>query len=129
MQYRFGIVTYGGRIWQLTKMSAAGLIELPHIVTSVKEKGILLTSWRQDDGTFLIPSELTGEDVLRAKRLVFIDDKPISFTGLPQNVDAFCAITPGVSWPQEVLAKLPPHVTVTDGLKDIIELLISHKDS
>ncbi|HSW91941.1 MAG TPA: hypothetical protein VLG09_04810 [Candidatus Saccharimonadales bacterium] len=129
MQYRFGIVTYGGRIWQLTKMSAAGLIELPHIVTSVKEKGLLLTSWQQDDGSFLIPSELTGGDALRVKRLVFIDDKPISFTGLPRNVDAFCAITPGVSWPQEVLAGLPSHVTVTDGLKNIIELLISHKDS
>jgi hypothetical protein len=129
MRYQFGIVTYGGRIWQLTKMSAAGLIEMPHIVTSVKEKGTLLTSWQQADGSFLIPSELTGQGAIRAKRLVFIDDKPISFTGLPQNVDAFCAITPGVSWPREVLAALPPHVTVIDGLKNIIELLISHKDS
>lgn len=129
-QYRFGIVTYGGRIWQLTKMSAAGLIELPHIVTSVKEKGVLLASWVQEDSSFLIPRELTGdEDDVRARRLVFIDDKPISFTGLPPNVDAYCAITPGVTWPEEVLSALPAHVTVTKGLGSIIELLESHKDS
>jgi len=122
----FGIVTYGGNMWQETKIAASGLGEIPHIVTPIKEKGRLLTSWKQDDGSFILPGPLGGGRVINAKTLVFIDDKPISFMGIPDGVKAICAITPGVTWPSSVLDALPPQVEIIQGLHDTIKLLFGH---
>jgi hypothetical protein len=121
----FGILTYGGRMWQETKITASGLADIPHIVTPIKEKGILLTSWKQEDGSFLIPAPLGGGRVLRARSLVFIDDKPVSFKGIPEGVRAICAITPGATWPDDILAALSPQVEIVQGLRDVVPLLFS----
>lgn len=119
----FGILTYGGSMWQETKIIASGLADVPHIVTPIKEKGVLLTSWRRQDGSFLIPAPLGGGEVRHARSLVFIDDKPVSFMGIPEGVRAICAVTPGVVWPDDVLAALPPQVEVMQGLHDVIPAL------
>lgn len=124
---RFGIVTYGGDIWQLAKMAAAGLIALPHVVTPIKEKGRLLGSWQMADGSFLIPTPLAGGQPVIAKKLVFIDDKPVSFSDLPVGVDAICALSPDAVWSADVLAMMPARVRVVSGLSETIELLFGHE--
>jgi hypothetical protein len=125
----FGIVTFGGDAWQLSKLAAAGLSDIPHIVTHEEKKGRLLRSWQRSDGAFLLPPVLGGETKVVTQRLVFIDDKPKSFVGLPEEVVGICAISPGVIWPSKVLRDLPDNVRVVKGLHDAIELIKSHKDS
>ena len=124
---RFGIVTYGSDAWQLTKLEAAGLGDIPHIVTHDVAKARLIASWQSPEG-FLIPTLLAGGKPLLARQLVFIDDKPISFIGLPVGVHGICAVSPGASWPDALLAQLPSNVSVTYGLHGAIELLFSHKE-
>ena len=124
---KYGIVTYGSDTWQLTKLEAAGLTAIPHLVTHDVAKARLIASWQHTKG-FLIPTILAGEQLL-ARRLVFIDDKPISFIGLPPSVQGICAVSPGASWPDELMAQLPSNVSVTYGLHGAIELLFSHEDS
>ena len=122
---RYGIVTYGGDAWQLAKLDAAGLAEIPHLVTHDVEKSRLIRSWQTQDG-FLIPRPVGGSVPILARSLVFIDDKPVSFVGLPEEVRGICAIAPGASWPDEILQQLPSNVSVTYGLHGAIELLFNH---
>lgn len=122
---RFGIVTYGNDAWQLTKLEAASLGSIPHLVTHDIAKARLIASWQHSEG-FLVPTLLAGGMPLIARQLVFIDDKPISFIGLPVGVRGICAVAPGASWPDELLAQLPSNVSVTYGLHGAIELLFSH---
>lgn len=122
----FGIVTFGGDAWQLTKIAAAGLEAIPHIVTHDQAKGRLIASWQRVDGSFLLPGQLAGQALI-TRQLFFIDDKPVSFYGIPSEVHAICAVAPGVKWSDAVLKKLPSNVSITQGLHGAIELLFSHK--
>lgn len=120
----FGIVTYGGNLWQRVKMAATGLAKIPYIVTPIKEKSKLLSSWQLHDGSFSLPEALSADGfALQAKHLTFIDDKPVSFMGLPQAVKGICAIAPGVVWPDAVLAALPKNVEIIQGLGDVRAIL------
>lgn len=124
---QYGIVTYGMDIWQLTKLAAAGLGNVPHLVTHDVVKGNLFSSWQLASGHFLIPRILGGVKGLIAKRIVFVDDKPISFGNVPPEVIGICALAPGVVWSDDQLAKLPNTVSVTEGMNGVIELLDKHK--
>lgn len=85
-QIPHGIITYGAEAWQLAKLEATGLIVLPHLVTAIKEKGILLAGW-EHDGVFIIPAGLTtGEGRVIARSITFLDDKPVSFGSIPPGV-------------------------------------------
>lgn len=77
---RFGILTYGNPLWQHLKLSAAGFNHLPRIIMVQKQKGRLVSSWQQPDGSFHIPQEFGGGT---ADRIVMLDDKAISFEGFP----------------------------------------------
>ena len=124
---RFGIVTYGNDAWQLTKLEAASLSAIPHLVTHDVAKARLIASWQHQEG-FLVPTLLAGAggSPLIARQLVLIDDKPVSFIGLPAGARGVCAIAPGATWPDELLVRLPSNVSVTYGLHGAIELLFSH---
>lgn len=78
--YRHGILTYGNPLWQHLKLSAAGFNHLRRIVMTTKEKGKLVASWQQSDGTFNLPHEFGGGT---ARSISMIDDKAISFEGFP----------------------------------------------
>ena len=125
---KYGIVTFGGDAWQSTKIAAAGLSDVPHLITHELEKGRLLSSWQRSDGVFLLPREVAGKK-LYAKHLVFIDDKPVSFVGLPKGVTGVWAIAPGAAWPKSAYEDLPYYTTPVQGLHGAIELLFSHKSS
>lgn len=77
---RHGILTYGNPLWQHLKLSAAGFNHIRRIVMTSKEKGQLVASWQQSDGTFVLPHEFGGGTV---SSIVMIDDKAVSFDGFP----------------------------------------------
>jgi phosphoglycolate phosphatase-like HAD superfamily hydrolase len=79
---RYGILTYGNPLWQRLKLTAAGFKHVKHIIMEYKEKGRMISSWQQPDGTFLIPEALGGGI---AKRIVMIDDKAASFVDFPES--------------------------------------------
>jgi hypothetical protein len=110
---RYGILTFGGQQWQTLKIKGAGLLQVPHMIVSNKAKGRLIASWRQSDGTFIIPAPLAGDQPVRAKRLVFVDDKLISFDGIPKEVIGVCVSPQATS---DEIAALPPNVKVVKGM-------------
>lgn len=77
---QYGILTYGNPLWQGLKLSAAGFNHVPHIVTTSKHKGSLISAWQSDDSTFAIPPELGGGV---ADLIVLVDDKAVSFADFP----------------------------------------------
>lgn len=78
-----GILTYGSILGQATKIAAVGLGHIPHLITQQKHKGELISTWKQETGGYLLPQELGG---LATRELVFVDDKALSFQGLPRDV-------------------------------------------
>lgn len=77
---RYGILTYGNPLWQHLKLTASGFNHIHRIVLEKKEKGKLVASWQQADGSFKLPHEFGGGT---ARRIVMIDDKAVSFDGFP----------------------------------------------
>ncbi len=120
----YGIVTYGGDAWQRAKIAAAGLLYVPHLVTDQKEKGVLIASWQREDG-YQLPQELAGDDAF-ARRLVFVDDKPFSFWGLPANVRGIC-VTPIEDAMEVDMSLLPDNVEVAHGLGEVVRLLFDSR--
>ena len=84
---QIGILTYGAPVGQAMKINAAaGLEGIPFLVTSETFKGAQIASWRQDDDLYHIPEELGG---FVTKNIVFVDDKPFSFKGLPADITGY----------------------------------------
>lgn len=79
----WGILTYGSPEGQLLKLQAVQLDKTPYIITDKRDKGELLRTWRQEDGSFLLPGAFNGEHV---QELIFVDDRLFSFDGLPEGV-------------------------------------------
>jgi hypothetical protein len=120
----FGILTYGNEAWQLAKLEAANVLHVPHLVTSIEGKGEILTGWKKTDG-FIIPPALTKEFIpLHVNEVVFLDDKAVSFGGIPENVRGV-RVEPEDG--RELLpiqkGELPSGVTNVKGIYGAIELL------
>ncbi len=116
----FGIVTFGGYDWQTAKLRAAGLLAVPYIVTSYKEKGRMIAGWQQKDKQFLIPEELSPSGALIAKKIVLVDDKPVSFEGIPPEVMGLC-VSPTAT--PDRLSTLPASVEVVPSMTRVVEVL------
>lgn len=78
----YGIISYGDPKDQLLKLTIAGLQDAPLLITETPDKGPVIASWQQADGTFVLPAAF-GEQV--ADELTFEDDKLRAFDGLPGN--------------------------------------------
>ncbi len=77
----WGILTYGDPADQLMKIRLAGLEDAPAHIVTVAEKGNLIASWQQDDGSFQLPPEFGGHVV---DALTFEDDKLQVFKDTPE---------------------------------------------
>lgn len=77
---RYGILTYGNPLWQRIKLTAAGFNHTRHMILQQKEKGKLISTWQQPDGSFRLPEAMGKGD---ASHIVLIDDKAVSFNGFP----------------------------------------------
>ncbi|HEY8886278.1 MAG TPA: HAD family hydrolase [Candidatus Microsaccharimonas sp.] len=109
-----GILTYGSPLGQAMKIAAAkGLEDIPYLVTSETFKGALIASWRQDDDLYHIPEELGGST---AKNIVFVDDKPFSFKGLPIDCRGYLV----KSVYDAGIEKLPPYVAEVNSLTEVL---------
>lgn len=78
----WGILTYGDEVDQLMKLRIAGLEDAPLVIADTPDKGAIIASWKQSDGTFKLPDAFGGATV---ERLTFEDDKLRAFIGLPEN--------------------------------------------
>lgn len=70
------------KAWQLAKIAAAGLDDLPAYVCNRKEKGAKIAKWHEVDG-FYLPDTMNIEPGTQtvARRVVLLDDKTDSFNG------------------------------------------------
>lgn len=120
----YGILTYGNEAWQLAKVEAAGLADVPHLVTRIKEKGQLLSGWKHGD-SFVVPPAMTKDfQPLRVDSIVFLDDKAVSFQDIPKGVRGICVRSlTGELLPSQK-GDLPSGVETVFGLNEAIELLI-----
>jgi len=73
------ILTYGNVAWQTAKLKAAGLINIPHIITDNAHKGQVIAGWQQRVGYRI----QTWGHQLSGERVFLVDDKATSFTALP----------------------------------------------
>ena len=111
-----GILTYGSPLGQAMKIhGASGLENIPFMVTSETFKGSLIASWRQDDEQYHLPEELGG---FVTKNIIFVDDKPFSFKGLPIDITGYLV----KSVYDAGLDNLPVNVTIVSSLNEVIEL-------
>lgn len=78
----WAIFTYGDEIDQRMKLHIIGLENAPLILTNTPDKGVLIRSWLNEDGTFTLP-EAFGSKIVDI--ITFEDDKLRAFTDLPSQ--------------------------------------------
>jgi hypothetical protein len=123
-QLPYGIITFGSEAWQLAKIEAAGLLDVPHLVTRIKEKGQLLTGWKHSENTFIIPPAMTRDFTpLTVDSIIFLDDKAVSFNDMPTRVRGVFVKSPTRELLDSQRGTLPPSVETVIGLNGAIELL------
>lgn len=86
----WGVLTYGDEVDQLMKLRLIGLENAPVVLSHTPDKGELIKSWQQADGTFMLPSEFGGGVV---HNLTLEDDKLRAFTHIPAGVLGFWLMT------------------------------------
>lgn len=117
--YLFGILTYGGRIWQQMKLQAMELETMPHIITDIQAKGGIIAGWKQPNGEFVIPPELGGGSF---ENVVLVDDKFVSFEGLPEKAYGIHVLAKNVSYSD---GTIPNHVTQVGNMSEVEALIKS----
>jgi len=113
-----GILTFGSTEGQAMKIKAAGIADLPYLVTGETFKGEQISSWRDENGVYNLPEELGGISVAT---IVFVDDKPFSFKGLAGDCRGY--------WVHSLYdagkERIPSYVVPVEKLADIIQLEIA----
>jgi FMN phosphatase YigB (HAD superfamily) len=120
----FGILTSGGEEWQQVKIEATGLNDIPHLVIGSPKKSELIARWRRPDDIFVLPEKLSGIVACEARKIVFLDDKPVSFEGIPDNVRGIWVlpIRSAIAYDIEKL-EVPGGIQHAHGLKEARDLL------
>lgn len=124
----YGIITYGTEAWQLAKIEASGLDNVPHLVTRIKEKGLLLAGWQRADRLFIIPPAMTRDFIpLVVDSIIFLDDKAVSFKNIPVGVRGVFVTSPTGELLSSQRGALPVNVATVVGLDSAIQLLLNDK--
>ncbi len=86
-----------------------------------------MAEWKQVDGSFLLPDQLSGKTACWAEKIVFIDDKPVSFEGIPEGVEGFWVLPlrSAIAYDIEKL-EVPKTVQHARGLQEVSEYLRDH---
>ena len=109
-----GVLTYGSREGQEMKLrSVVELGELPYSVTPEPHKGRQIAAWRSEAGMYHIPDEL-GKGATRS--IVLVDDKPVSFVGVPDDVVGY--LVPSIFKAEE--SEIPAHVKTVANLYEVV---------
>ena len=110
----FGILTYGSELGQKMKIDAVPqLSDVPYLVTPETYKGAQIAGWREDDELYHLPEELGGG---ATKKIVFVDDKPFSFKGIP--IDCRGYLVKSVF--DAGIEKLPHTVSAVESLHEVL---------
>ncbi len=118
--YPFGFLTTGGEKWQELKLKASQLDHVPYNIISQSRKGEIIATW-QNNGKFEVPAELhaNGGSVVY-DRVVLVDDKPISFDGLPDGAEGLLYVKGGRSSKlPNVYYDLPGSIQVIADLRQV----------
>lgn len=80
------ILTYAVEAeWQEIKLQAAKLSDVPHIITFTENKSQEMAKWLDGGGKFNPPLA----EIKPAEHVIFIDDRPRVFKGMPDNCEGF----------------------------------------
>lgn len=79
-----GIMTYGDVANQTRKLELSGTDTLPYVIVSEQAKGKIIASYKQPDGSFILPEPL-DDGVTPYKHVSLTDDKARSFAALPEG--------------------------------------------
>ncbi len=115
----FGIITHGEQRWQIAKIKAAGLGDMPRMIASHKNKAAFVASWQNDQGSFDIAASVFNGDPVHADHVVLIDDRAVAFEGLPAQARGYWVVIDGDVKPFQE-GSLPAHVTHIERISDII---------
>lgn len=111
-----GILTYGEQRGQTLKLKVVQLDHLPHLITSHRVKGELMEMWQQDGAGYQLPVEYGS---VKAKQLVLVDDRIISFQGIPSQARGYwVAQAPPTTADVSVL---PANVMIVRSLGEVID--------
>lgn len=117
-----GVLTYGLYEDQYLKMELCGIAGvLPMLNTDTPDKGQVIATWQQPDGTFALPEELGGgtTDIVTLE-----DDKPEAFVHLPSNSYGVLVVGKSVTTGRGIPEYAQP-VKVADTLYDSMDYLIN----
>lgn len=115
----YGIVSFGHTDWQTLKITATGLGDVPRLILDQSRKGEVIATWQGSDG-FVIPAALSGGSTLVSESIVLVDDKAVSFTGLPERARGYWVRSAELLPSQQGM--IPASVTPIDRLDSIIAL-------
>ncbi len=76
------------KTWQLAKIAAAGLDDLPAYVCNRREKGAKITKWYETGDGFYLPDSMSVEEGIQtvARKIILLDDKTDSFNGINAHI-------------------------------------------
>jgi phosphoglycolate phosphatase-like HAD superfamily hydrolase len=116
----YGILTYGNPLWQRLKLTAAGFNHAHHMILEHKEKGKLIRTWQNNDGSFRLPDALGRHS---ASHIVMIDDKAVSFDQFPGGASrGYWVLDPTNELPSQQ-GTVPSNVARHNNLQSVIKAL------
>lgn len=117
----YGILTYSQNTEdQYRKLQLIGFSDAPVLVTDTPDKARVLESWRQPDGTFILPQEFGAQTV---NALTLEDDKLRAYTDLPNNVLGLW-LTQDAPATHKLTNPLYAHVVAVKDLNESLEELL-----
>jgi hypothetical protein len=114
------LLTYGKREWQTAKLFAAGLSEYKRIITPVKRKGELISTWHLEADRYVAATD-AGE-LLVAQTVNLGDDKAESFVGLPADCRGYLLQRPGEKALKSQVGEVPANVAIVRSIAEILPL-------
>lgn len=114
----YGIVSYGNQGWQSLKIAAAGYSQVPYYILSHSRKGEIVANWQSAEG-FVIPQVLATKGGLVSDKVVLVDDKAVSFTGLPVDARGYWVRPAQLMVSQK--GSVPASVMTVGSLLEVVE--------
>lgn len=115
----YGIMSYGDRIWQSTKIAASGLGKIACMIVDNPKKAGVITTWRNDvNGQYELPQVFGG---YTTNEIVLIDDKATAFDNLPEGTRGYWVVKDGHPLAFQNGA-VPSVVTRVEQIDQIIDL-------
>jgi len=115
----YGIVSFGHQDWQTLKITAMGLGDVPRLIVDQSHKGEIIGTWQASEG-FVIPTALGGGNALMSESIVLVDDKAISFAGLPESARGYWVRSTDLLQSQR--GTIPNSVIPVEALDEIVAI-------